>query len=111
MNIRTIIAEQYNIIPLGRQGEHQVREIVFDYSDLEDRHPNGYVEILFVKPGTDTPVTLPLTIDQAARKAHWLLQQSDLINHGEGKLQMTWHYDSDKNEKTRVWQTKTEEII
>ena len=60
---------------IGRQGEHKVRTVVFDLSDLVKALGDGRAEILFQRPGDSSPYPVP--VEQDGGNVQWLVTNTD----------------------------------
>ena len=92
------------IIRLGRRGEGNVRQIVFDCTCLAETYGSGTAQLLHRRRGDEAPY--PVSIEQNDNIVTWTVQESDTANVGIGEAEIIWMLP-DGNAKSAVYETET----
>ena len=92
------------IIRLGRRGEGNVRQIVFDCTCLVETYGSGTAQLLHRRCGDEAPY--PVLIEQNDNIVTWTVQESDTANVGIGEAEIIWMLP-DGNAKSAVYETET----
>lgn len=92
------------IIRLGRRGEGNVRQIVFDCTCFEETYGSGTAQLLHWRRGDEAPY--PVLIEQNDNIVTWTVQESDTANVGIGEAEIIWMLP-DGNAKSAVYETET----
>lgn len=90
-------------IVLGRRGEHQTTEILFDLTPFIDLYGTGNATLVVQRPGDADPYPVALTLDGNA--AIWTVTNTDTAVAGiAGKCEL-FYYAGEKLAKSEVYQT------
>ena len=92
-------------IALGRRGENEATQIVFDVSWLIDTFGAGTAQLAVIRPEDDTPYPAFVEQDADARTATWTLTNADTANAGRGECELFW-YVGDTLAKSIVYRTE-----
>ena len=95
-------------INLGRQGENDITEIVFDYSGLVEEYGEGTLSCIVQRKKTDDPYPTILTVDN--HMATWMVSSVDTSYAGTGKIQLSYMVD-EQIKKSIIYKTKVEPSI
>lgn len=99
------ISPQYALsIPLGRRGENNARQIIFDCSGFEREYPCGTAQLL-VQRHLDSVPYLPPVVREGDRVI-WTLTAADTAKPGTGRAELRW-YVNETLAKSRVLDTYT----
>lgn len=101
MRTQTVTCAQ-STITLGRAGENQAQEILFDISGWEASFGPGSVSLLVRRPGEQEPYPVTLTVTDGI--ASWVVSNLDTALTGFGQAELIYLVD-DKVVASRVWQT------
>jgi len=101
MRTQTVTCAQ-STITLGRAGENQAQEILFDISGWEASFGPGSVSLLVRRPGDQEPYPVTLTVTDGI--ASWVVSNLDTASPGFGQAELIYLVD-DKVVASRVWQT------
>ena len=74
-----------NAVEIGRQGENDVTEVVFDFADWQESFGDGTVQLLAMRQGDGAPYPVNISIDGST--ASWLVSNADTAMQGLGKVQ------------------------
>jgi hypothetical protein len=89
-------------IPLGRRGENNARQIIFDCSGFEREYPGGTPQLLVQRHWDDVPYLPPIVRD--GDTVLWTLTAADTAKSGTGRAELRW-YVGDTLAKSRIWDT------
>ena len=78
--MRNIKADINTVIALGRQGENNAVNVVFDVSGWPDTYGAGAFEILNQRPQETTPYTCSITVEDG--QVNWPIQAADVAVPG-----------------------------
>lgn len=95
-------------INLGRQGENDITEIVFDYSGLAEEYGEGTLSCIVQRKKTDDPYPTVLTAED--HMATWNVSNVDTAYSGTGKIQLSYVVD-EQIKKSIIFKTKVEPSI
>lgn len=105
-NITVMIIKASNalsVLPLGKQGEHLARQILFDLSEWVHEYGTGTAELIYQRPGDEVPY--PIAIVQEGDTLIWTLTATDTDKSGAyGKCEMRYSV-GDTVAKSKVWRT------
>lgn len=97
------VGESYrNRIAIGRRGETEVTEIVFDVSQLISTYGNG-TAVLMAKRPIDT-TAYPVAVVQDGNTVTWTVTDTDTSYKGQGECELFW-YVGDALAKSVVFST------
>ena len=89
-------------IPIGRRGENEATQVVFDVSSLISTYGSGTAVLLAKRP-TDTSA-YPITVTQDGATVTWLVSDTDTAYRGAGECELFW-YVGDVLAKSVVYRT------
>lgn len=95
-------------INLGRQGENDITEVVFDYSGLADEYGEGTLSCIVQRKKTDDPYPAILTSEN--HMATWSVSSSDTAYAGTGKIQVSYAVN-EQIKKSVIYKIKVEPSI
>lgn len=100
----TIEAKQGGILFLGREGETNVRQIVFDISDwVRDLGP-GVAQLKNQRMGDIEPYLCP--VEQNEDRVYWTITNVETAHHGKyGKCELSYIPNESGLAKSAVWTT------
>ena len=104
MKVINISVSTDKIIRLGRRGEGNVRQIVFDCTCFAETYGSGTAQLLHRRRGDEAPY--PVLIEQNDNIVTWTVQESDTANVGIGEAEIIWMLP-DGNAKSAVYETET----
>lgn len=90
-------------IPIGRQGENEVNQITFDFTDWYDLLGEGILTLTLVRPTENVPYPVTLTTEDT--NAVWNVSTVDTAIEGIGKAQLLYLIGG-KIKKSRIYNTK-----
>lgn len=94
---------------IGRQGEHLVRQILFDLSDWERELGMGTVELIFRRRSREDPYPVPVT--REGNTVYWTITARETEHpYREGQCELRY-YVGDRLAKSRIWTTYVEPSI
>ena len=100
LNIGSLPAS-YGIV-LGRRGENEATQIVFDVASLVSTYGDGSA-VLMVKRPTDTDA-YPAVIERVDDTVVWTITTTETENKGDGKVELFW-YVNETLAKSIVYRT------
>ena len=103
-----ISVEQTQTIHLGRTGENDVTEIVFDIAPWIAQFGQGNV-LLNVKRACDE-IPYPADIAIVGNTAVWTISKKDVEAYGTGKAELTYMVDG-QIKKSVIYKTYTEKSL
>ena len=89
-------------IPIGRRGENEATQVVFDISALVALYGSGTVVLLAKRP-TDTSA-YPVTVEQDGSTVTWTVSDTDTAYRGSGKCEL-FYYVGETLAKSVVYRT------
>lgn len=95
-------------LSIGKQGESDVTEVVFDFSPWVEEFGEGSVQLLVLRNGDTDPYPAALIIDGTT--AIWEVSNADTQYKGLGKLQYLYIVDN-QVAKTCVFYTIVEQSL
>jgi len=95
-------------IKLGKQGEHEVRQIAFDLTFMIERYGDGLATLVFQRNGDPAPYTITAT--RSENLLTWTVNETDTAVAGPGKAEIRW-YVSGALAKTVIFTTETIESM
>lgn len=102
--MKTIQADALSVLPLGRQGEHLARRIVFDLSEWVREYGAGTAELIYQRPGDASPY--PLAVLREGNALIWTPTATDTaVCGGYGKCELRYFVADAvvKSEIRRTW--------
>lgn len=95
-------------INLGRQGENDITEIIFDYSGLAEEYGEGVLSCIVQRKKTDDPYPALMTAEN--HMATWNVSSADTAYAGTGKIQLSYVVD-EQIKKSIIYKIKIEPSI
>lgn len=103
MNVITInVGDRVDRFILGRRGENEATEVVFDVSQLIATYGEGTAQLAAKLPNSSTPY--PVSITQDGNTVTWIVTNADTQTVGNGACELFW-YVGDTLAKSVVWTT------
>ena len=87
INVDLSTGEALNL-PIGRQGENNVTQVIFDFSALKTEFGSGTLSLSVKRPKEYVPYAQTMTI--SGTNATWLVNETDTGNFGCGEIQLTY---------------------
>lgn len=103
--MKTIYAHPGQALMLGRRGENEARQIVFDLTAWQELYGAGVAQLIHQRAGDAAPY--PAILLQTDTLAIWTLFDADTAIEGEGKAELQYLV-GDQLAKSCTWQTFTE---
>ena len=94
--------------PIGRRGENEAREVVFDITSLKDEFGEGSATLKFRRPLEEAAYNVSVT--RSGDKVHWIVTSTETTNNGVGEAELFWE-NNNITAKSRVWKTIIEKDI
>ncbi len=92
-----------SLLWLGRTGENNAREIVFDIQRWKDEYGTGIVELLVKRPGENS--MYPVAVEIEGGFVYWVITYSDVEHAGtDGRAELRY-YVGDTLVKSNIWVT------
>lgn len=97
-------------ILLGRPGERDTREIVFDLKDWINDHGEGYAQLAVHRHGEEDHYLVPLI--REGRTAVWRVTEADVAVPGQGgECELSWNSKDGTFVKSETWRTTVLEAL
>jgi len=107
--MREILAEELQVLNLGRQGENLASAVVFDLSGWQAEFGEGRAELLVRRSGECAPY--PAAVEVSGNAARWVLTAADTaVPGGYGECELRY-YAGEALLKSRVWRTYVEPAL
>lgn len=104
--MKTIYAENRSILHLGREGENNARQIVFDLTEFINLYGPGTAQLLYQRPKDERPYIREIEQDETT--ATWVLGLWDTDDSSQrGKCELRW-YVGEVLAKSKTWQTEVD---
>ena len=84
-----VVARPGIILPLGRQGEHEARCILFDVGCWQAHFPGGAPALAVQRAGDGIPY--PVDITAEGNLVVWRISNADLSAVGPGRCELSWY--------------------
>lgn len=108
VNIDLGSANGWQTICIGRRGENEAEQVVFDISSLIATYGTG-TAVLFNKRNGDSEA-YPVFVEQRGNSVIWTASETDTAVIGSGSCEL-WYYVNNSLAKTLVFQTYVAEDI
>lgn len=108
MIIINVDTDRGNLIELGRQGEHGVREIWFDLTYLINSYGEGTAILSYVRPTENAPYIV--NASQEDNRLVWTVDSTDTAIDGIGKCEIRWTVGGDLA-KTIIYRTMVKQSL
>ena len=102
MIITTVTTDGGAILPLGRQGEHGVRQVWFDLSYLIENFGEGTATLVHQRNQDLAPYIV--STEQTNTNLMWTIDETDTAYEGFGRAEIRWVVDDDLA-KTVIYKT------
>lgn len=106
--MKTIYAHPGQALMLGRRGENEARQIVFDLTAWQELYGEGVAQLIHQRAGDDIPY--PIVVSKDNNAAIWILTDTDTAVEGEGKAELQYLV-GDQLAKSCTWQTFTDAAL
>lgn len=97
-----ITDKTYGRLNLGRLGENDVTEVIFNFSSWVEEFGEGDVALMVERNGDEGPYLVPLSIEE--HLATWTVSASDLANEGFGRAEYKYTV-GEKVVKSQIFET------
>lgn len=102
MKVINICAGQPARIVIGRRGENDATQVVFDCSQFVSTYGDGTAVLLAKRPQDTT--AYPVTVEQDGSTVTWTVSDTDTAYRGAGECELFW-YVGDTLAKSVVYRT------
>lgn len=89
--MNTVIVENCKTLFIGRRGENEVTEVVFDFTEWQEQFGTGVID-LYVKRSVDFDA-YPVVLSIDGTVATWLVTAADTAVVGSGKIEFVYTVD------------------
>lgn len=105
MIITTVTTDSGAILPLGRQGEHGVRQVWFDLTWLIESFGEGTPVLVHQRTADLSPYPVPT--ERVGNNLIWTIDQPDTDFEGIGRAEIRWTVDNSDDDvgKTVIYKT------
>ena len=108
MIITTVTTDSGALLPLGRQGEHGVRQVWFDISYLIENFGEGTATLVYQRNKDLAPYIV--SAQQTGNNLMWTIDETDTAYEGFGKAEIRWTVDDDLA-KTVIYKTNVQKSL
>lgn len=108
MIITTVTTDSGALLPLGRQGEHGVRQVWFDLAYLIENFGEGTAMLVYQRNKDLAPYIVSAT--QTGNNLMWTIDETDTAYEGFGKAEIRWTVDDDLA-KTVIYKTNVQKSL
>lgn len=109
--MRTIhIAPDAESIYLGRQGENEAQQVIFDTTSYPTIYGTGAAQVLVQRHG-DAAAYVAADVTQTEDAVTWIIDSTDTAVPGFGSAQLVWLADGDVVAKSPKYKTKVDEAL
>jgi hypothetical protein len=84
----------YDRIMLGRRGENEATQVVFNVSWLVSAYGQGDAQLAVIRPEEEDPYPAAVDQDDDARTVTWTLTNADTAIAGRGTCELFWYVGS-----------------
>ncbi|MGM9537819.1 MAG: hypothetical protein ACI3VN_05755 [Candidatus Onthomonas sp.] len=106
--MKQIEAKDRRTIPLGRRGENEARQIIFDLTDFISTYGPGTARLLHQRDGDPAPYIVPAVQD--GDTLTWTVTDEDTAAPGTGKAELQWMVNNTLA-KSDTWSTRTQTAL
>lgn len=103
-----LYAKNKQSLPLGYQGEHNARRVIFDIADWADTFGEGTPRLLAQREGDPQPY--PCTVVQDGTLVNWVISAADVARPGRGQCELAYLV-GEQVVKSRAWRTVTQTAL
>lgn len=96
-----------SVIILGRQGEKNASEVIWDITEWQKSYGTGKVTLLYTKEGAEIS-PYPCQISVSGGQVKWLISPADLSFAHRGKCQLVYSVGNEITAKSPVYQTRVQ---
>ena len=82
------VGSDITYFPIGRRGENEAREVVFDITSFKEEFGDGSASLMFRRPLEEAAYAV--TVTRQDDKIHWVVSSTDTANDGEGRAELFW---------------------
>lgn len=93
---------------IGREGEHNARQVIFDFSAWRDALGYGVAQLIVQRNGDEQPY--PVALDLIDGDAIWIVSNADTSRPGYGSAELQY-YVGDVLAKSEVWTTYVSDAL
>ena len=108
MIITTVTTDSGALLPLGRQGEHGVRQVWFDLAYLIENFGEGTAMLVYQRNKDLAPYIVSAT--QTGNNLMWTIDETDTAYEGFGRAEIRWMVDDDLA-KTVIYKTNVQKSL
>ena len=108
MIITTVTTDGGALLPLGRQGEHGVRQVWFDLSYLIENFGEGTAVLVYQRNKDLAPYIVSAA--QTGNRLEWTVDETDTAYEGFGKAEIRWTVGDDLA-KTVIYKTSVQKSL
>lgn len=98
--IEITVGSSTSKIPIGRRGENEATEVVFDISSLIETYGDGTCTLMVRRPGEES--AYPVAAARAGSSVTWTVSNTDTDKQGRGEAELFW-YVGDALAKSAVY--------
>lgn len=106
MNV--VYANNSPVIHLGRQGEHQAKQVIFDLSDWIAEYGAGTADLIYQRFGDESPY--PIAVEHTADTLIWTVSYTDTEHCGYGRCEAQYRVNNTLV-KSKTWKTYVEKTM
>lgn len=106
--MRPVYVRSGMMIPLGRVGENQATQIIFDISDWVSRYGEGTVGLVAKRCGDEEPY--PVSVEKDGSDILWTVLSTDVAVKGTGVCELLYFVDATVV-KSEIWRTRTDDAL
>lgn len=100
--MRSFYVKSDNPIYLGRVGENDATQVIFDISYMVNKFGEGTVSLIAQREGDTDPY--PCVIERSGNKVTWKITNADNARAGKGSCELRYMV-GDTIAKSEVWET------
>ena len=108
MIITTVTTDSGALLPLGRQGEHGVRQVWFDLAYLIENFGEGTAMLVYQRNQDLAPYIV--STEQTSTNLMWTIDDTDTAYEGFGKAEIRWTVNDDLA-KTVIYKTNVQKSL
>lgn len=108
MNRENILATKNGSIFLGKLGENEVREVVFDFSEWVSLFGDGAITLIHKRAKDDT--AYPVVLEVSGTEAKWVITSTDVAYDGIGRCELKYIV-GDQIKKSATYSTITHKAL
>ena len=111
MIITTVTTDSGALLPLGRQGEHGVRQVWFDLAWLIESFGEGTPVLVHQRAADLSPYPVPT--ERVGNNLIWTIDHPDTDIEGIGRAEIRWTVDNSDDDvgKTVIYKTSVQKSL